>query len=159
MKSTILLPVLVLIGILSTSSRVITVQERYMEQYKYMAISEMNRSGIPASIKLAQGILESQAGRSELAVNANNHFGIKCKSNWSGETYQYKDDDLDENGELIHSCFRMYGSGEQSYIDHTDFILNRPRYKSLFSLPKNDYKAWAMGLKKCGYATDPNYGT
>jgi len=158
MKSTILLPVLVLIGILSTSSRVITVQERYMEQYKYMAISEMNRSGIPASIKLAQGILESQSGRSELAVNANNHFGIKCKSNWSGETYQYKDDDLDENGELIHSCFRMYGSGEQSYIDHTDFILNRSRYKSLFSLPKNDYKAWAMGLKKCGYATDPNYG-
>ena len=85
--------------------------------------------------------------------------GIKCKSNWSGETYQYKDDDLDENGELIHSCFRMYGSGEQSYIDHTDFILNRSRYKSLFSLPKNDYKGWAMGLKKCGYATDPNYAT
>jgi hypothetical protein len=131
----------------------------YIEQFKSIAISEMNRTGIPASIKLAQGIMESMSGRSELAVNANNHFGIKCKPGWDGETYQYKDDDLDESGELIHSCFRKYTAAENSYIDHSEFLTRRKRYKVLFDYDKSDYISWAKGLQACGYATDPNYAT
>lgn len=139
------------------STRPVTVQERYIEQFKWMAIEEMQRTGIPASIKMAQALHESQSGKSELAINANNHFGIKCKSNWTGETYQYKDDDKDSLGNIIFSCFRSYSTAMDSYYDHSDFIKYRPRYKELFNLPKNDYKAWAYGLKRCGYATDPNY--
>ena len=148
---------IILAGIFGGSFRPISVQELYMDQYKYVAISEMQRSGIPASIKMAQGIMESMAGRSELAVQANNHFGIKCKGTWTGETYLYQDDDLDSSGQLIHSCFRMYPSAVDSYIDHTDFILGRSRYKELFNYSKFDYESWALGLKKCGYATDPLY--
>ncbi len=139
------------------STRPISNQEKYIEQYKDVAISEMERTGIPASIKMAQALLESQSGLSELALHANNHFGIKCKNDWTGGSYYYQDDDKNEDGEIIHSCFRLYSSPLDSYKDHSDFLLNRPRYKDLFNLPKTDYVAWAQGLKKCGYATDPIY--
>lgn len=139
------------------SNRSVSVQERYIEQYKQVAIIEMDRSKIPASIKMAQALFESQSGRSELATQANNHFGIKCKNTWSGDTYQYKDDDLDKEGNLTYSCFRSYSSAIDSYKDHSDFLIGRSRYQELFSLPIDDYKAWAYGLKKCGYATDPLY--
>jgi flagellum-specific peptidoglycan hydrolase FlgJ len=139
------------------STRPISNQEKYIEQYKDVAISEMERTGIPASIKMAQALLESQCGLSELALHANNHFGIKCKNDWTGGSYYYQDDDKNEEGEIIHSCFRLYSSALDSYKDHSDFLVNRSRYKELFSLPKTDYIAWAQGLKKCGYATDPIY--
>ncbi len=121
----------------------------YIDKYNAMAIKKMKDYGIPASITLSQGILESAAGTSELARNANNHFGIKCHSTWKGKTY-YKDDDKKDE------CFRVYNSVEDSYNDHSDF-LKRPRYASLFTLNPTDYKSWAHELKKCGYATDPNY--
>ncbi len=139
------------------SSRPVSMQEIYIEQYKLVAISEMERSGIPASIKMAQALLESGSGKSELAKNANNHFGIKCKNNWTGGIYYYHDDDRNSEGELIASCFRLYPDALDSYRDHSDFLVNRPRYKELFSLEKTDYVGWAQGLKRCGYATDPNY--
>ena len=141
----------------SFSFRTMNTKEMYLEQFKFIAISEMQRSGIPASIKMAQGMMESQAGRSELAMNANNHFGIKCKSTWNGATYLYIDDDKDTAGNLTHSCFRMYNSAEDSYVDHTEFIIGRSRYKELFSLSKFDFESWANGLKRCGYASDPLY--
>ena len=117
----------------------------------------MNRVGIPASVKLAQAIVESNAGRSNLAVNSNNHFGIKCKSYWTGLQYYHKDDDLDKNGKLIESCFRAYQNIENSFRDHSDFLRNSGKYDILFSLDKTDYKGWAWGLKSCGYATDRSY--
>ena len=148
---------LLILGFCFMNTRTVSVQERYMDRYKFIAKEEMKRAGIPASIKMAQGIMESMAGRSELAVNANNHFGIKCKSNWPGQTYFYKDDDYDTSGNLVESCFRLYPSPEESYFDHSEFLRNRSRYKSLFDLSISDYKGWAQGLKKCGYATDPMY--
>lgn len=147
----------IVVGFTFISTRSVSVQERYIEQYKQIAISEMERSKIPASIKMAQALFESQSGRSELATQANNHFGIKCKTTWSGDTYQYKDDDLDKEGNLTFSCFRSYSSAIDSYKDHSDFLIGRSRYQELFSLPMDDYKSWAYGLKKCGYATDPLY--
>jgi len=129
----------------------------YVETYKDLAVVEMHRSGIPASITLAQALHESQTGRSDLAIYANNHFGIKCKSYWVGKTYNHKDDDFDANGNLIKSCFRSYDSAIDSYIDHTNFLVQSAHYAELFSYDKKDYKQWAKGLKKCGYATDPNY--
>ena len=128
----------------------------YIEQYKPIAISEMQRTNIPASITLAQGIVESRHGTSTLAKASNNHFGIKCKSNWEGPTYYHKDDDF-QNGKLVNSCFRSYADPVQSYFDHSDFLLDNPRYKPLFRLQKTDYKGWAKGLKTCGYATDNKY--
>jgi len=127
-----------------------TVQEAYVRKYCSLAISEMNRTGIPASITLAQGLLESSAGQSALAVKGNNHFGIKCHSDWNGRK-MYKDDDA------INECFRVYPTVEQSYQDHSDFLRYRDRYKLLFELNPQDYKAWAEGLKAAGYATDPAY--
>lgn len=156
MKFYLLLSI-VCVSFLSLATSPAKPELNYIEQFKSIAISEMNRTGIPASIKLAQGIMESMAGRSELAVNANNHFGIKCKPGWDGETYQYKDDDLDEAGTLIHSCFRKYTTAEISYIDHSEFLTKRKRYKALFEFPKSDFISWARGLQACGYATDPNY--
>ena len=132
-------------------------REAYIELYKHIAIEEMNRSGIPASIKLAQGILESASGASTLAVKANNHFGVKCGSRWAGATYYHFDDDYDRNGNLIKSCFRKYQSPEESYKAHTEFLMSGARYEFLFSYPKTDYKNWARGLKKAGYATNPQY--
>ncbi len=124
--------------------------ETYIEQYKDIAISEMKRTGVPASITLAQGILETENGNSELVKKSNNHFGIKCKNNWYGERVSHDDD---ANGE----CFRSYTKAEDSYRDHSDFLRNSKRYSSLFSLDAADYEGWAKGLKNAGYATNPHY--
>lgn len=135
-------------------------RKAYIQKYKKIAIEEMARAGIPASIKLAQGILESGDGKSSLATKANNHFGMKCGSAWKGGTYYLKDDDYDANGNLIKSCFRAYEKPEESYTAHSEFLRDprkRYRYGSLFSLQPKDYKAWAYGLKKAGYATNPRY--
>lgn len=121
----------------------------YIEAFKDVAIAEMNAYGIPASITLAQGILESGSGSSSLAKYANNHFGIKCTSDWKGKAY-YKDDDKSDD------CFRVYKDARESYKDHSEF-LKRNRYSFLFELDKNDYKNWAIGLKTAGYATNPKY--
>jgi len=133
------------------------VRNQYIEFYKDLAINESHRSNIPVSIILAQGILESQAGESSLAMNSRNHFGIKCKSTWTGEKYYHKDDDYDANGNLTKSCFRVYDSVEDSYKDHSNFLINRERYSSLFKLKQDDYVGWAIGLQKCGYATNQSY--
>lgn len=124
--------------------------QRYIATYKDLAMAEQQRSGIPAAITLAQGILESGAGESELAVNAANHFGIKCKSTWTGETYNHDDDLKDE-------CFRKYTSAEASFRDHSEFLKSSGRYEPCFAQSTTDYAAWAMQLKKCGYATSPTY--
>lgn len=121
----------------------------YIETFKNIAIEEMNINGIPASITLAQGILESGSGNGDLAKYANNHFGIKCTSEWKGQAY-YKDDDK------VDDCFRVYKDAVDSYKDHSAF-LKRKRYSFLFELDKNDYKNWALGLKAAGYATNPKY--
>ena len=126
-----------------------TPQEEYIRKYAPVAVREMYRSGVPASITLAQGLLESAAGKSELAVSGNNHFGIKCHD-WTGKK-MYHDDD--RRGE----CFRVYKSADESFVDHSDFLRYRDRYKPLFDNDVTDYKAWAHGLKKAGYATDPSY--
>jgi len=131
------------------------IAEAYINQYKDIAVSEMHRSGIPASIKLAQGLLESDWGRSNLATEANNHFGIKCGNSWTGGSF-FKEDDDYQDGKLISSCFRKYGDAAQSYVDHTTF-LSKPRYVDLFELDPKDYKSWAKGLRKAGYATDKKY--
>lgn len=130
----------------------------YIARYKDIAIQEMQRTGIPASIKLAQALQESGAGTSELAVKANNHFGIKCASDWTGETYGRIDDDKDAFGNPIKSCFRVYKNGEESFIAHSEF-LKRPYYKNLFKLEATDYRGWAQGLLDAGYATDRQYAT
>ena len=123
---------------------------QYIETYAPLAIKEMNRTGFPASIKIAQGIHESGAGRSNLVSRSNNHFGIKCKSSWEGEKV-YHDDD--EEGE----CFRKYESAEASYIDHSDYLKSQSRYAFLFEYEADDHVSWAWGLKKAGYATSPVY--
>lgn len=136
------------------------VQLNYIERYKDIAIREMERAGVPASIKLAQGILESNAGRSTLARRANNHFGIKCGPNWQGRTVFKEDDDYDENGRLIRSCFRGYRNAEASYIAHSEFLRDPQkafRYGFLFRLDPRDYRRWANGLKQAGYATSATY--
>jgi LysM repeat protein len=122
---------------------------QYIESYKNVAMEEMRIYGIPASIKLAQGILESGFGNSDLAVKANNHFGIKC-SGWQGKTFIKDDDAKDE-------CFRSYNDAKQSWRDHSEFIKNRERYSSLFNLKQDDYKGWARGLLSAGYATNTRY--
>lgn len=122
----------------------------YIDKYKDLAISEMKRTGIPASITLAQGMIESDYGRSRLAVQANNHFGIKCHNDWKGPTITHHDDKRNE-------CFRKYRKAEESYYDHSDFLKSGSRYKFLFDLDRTDYKGWARGLKKAGYATNPDY--
>jgi len=122
----------------------------YINKYQLLAIEEMARSGIPASIKMAQACLESGNGNSELAIKSNNHFGIKCKSNWRGQKIYYDDDRKNE-------CFRKYKSVEDSYIDHTNFLMSNERYAFLFQLSHDDYKGWARGLKRAGYATARHY--
>lgn len=121
----------------------------YIQRFKGIAVTEMNRYGIPASITMAQAILESGIGKSDLAKYANNHFGIKCTSDWNGKGY-YKDDDKKDD------CFRVYKNPEESFRDHSEF-LKRKRYAFLFELDKNDYVGWAKGLKTAGYATNPKY--
>lgn len=134
--------------------------QNYVEQFKASAILEMQRGGVPASITLAQGILESGAGTSELATNANNHFGIKCGNNWNGKTYKKKDDDRDENGNIIESCFRKYNEVVESYLDHAEFLRDPKkeyRYGFLFKLDRTDYKGWAEGLEASGYSSSDTY--
>lgn len=121
----------------------------YIMQYRDIAISEMNRTGIPASITLAQALLESGIGESLLAIEGNNHFGIKCHD-WTGPSLRYTDDAPNE-------CFRKYNSVYQSYLDHSDFLTGRKRYQILFTYDRADFKRWAKGLKRCGYATNPKY--
>lgn len=125
-----------------------TVQQ-YIDRFKAISILEMNKNGIPASITLAQGLFESGNGNGELARVANNHFGIKCTSDWKGRSY-YKDDDQ------VNDCFRVYDNADDSFRDHSEF-LKRKRYAKLFELDKNDYVGWANGLKEAGYATNPKY--
>jgi len=122
----------------------------YIATYQSIAISEMNRTGVPAAIKLAQGIHETTAGTSDLVKRSNNHFGIKCKSSWTGEKVSHTDDAPNE-------CFRKYDDPFQSYRDHSDFLKSSSRYASLFKLDPLNYEAWAYGLKKAGYATNPKY--
>lgn len=122
---------------------------QYISRYKDIAIEEMHRHGIPASIKLAQGLLESGNGTSALARNSNNHFGIKCTSDWSGGKTYHNDD-------AENDCFRVYRMPEESFRDHSQFLLRR-RYENLFKLNPSDYKGWARGLKDAGYATNPRY--
>ena len=124
--------------------------EDYIKKYRELAVKEMKKYHIPASITLAQGLLESGAGQSELARKSNNHFGIKCGSDWRGKSVRYDDDARNE-------CFRAYKHPEQSYEDHSKFLVSRPRYAGLFKLKITDYKGWAKGLKKAGYATNPRY--
>lgn len=123
---------------------------QYIAEYRDLAISEMQRTGVPASIKLAQGIHETTAGTSALVRKSNNHFGIKCKSNWTGPSVSHDDDARGE-------CFRKYDRSADSWKDHSDFLKGSPRYASLFDLDPMDYKDWAYGLKKAGYATNPRY--
>lgn len=127
-----------------------SVRLEYIAKYKELAIRQMKKYKIPASIILAQACLESADGRSTLATKANNHFGIKCHSSWKGKTYRRDDDRRNE-------CFRKYPTIEDSYKDHSEFLKNGKRYSKLFSLPLRDYRKWAKGLKEAGYATDPHY--
>ncbi len=143
----IILGVLILVNIVSNAQ---LSRKDYIKKYYKIAVREMYETGIPASITLAQGMLESNNGNSMLAVKANNHFGIKCHSSWKGKKV-YKDDDK------RHECFRKYKTAEESYIDHSKFLVNQKRYQFLFSLKPGDYKGWAKGLKKAGYATNSKY--
>jgi LysM repeat protein len=131
-------------------NKTITETDKYINTYKYVAIKEMQRARIPASITMAQAILESSVGNSYIAKMGNNHFGIKCGSSWNGETVYYDDDQENE-------CFRGYKSVDESFIDHSNFLTSSPRYVSLFKLEITDYRSWANGLKEAGYATRPNY--
>ena len=133
----------------AVSAQTITIEE-YVNTYKEIAIKEMIRTGVPASITLAQGIVETESGNSKLVKKSNNHFGIKCKETWTGPSVSHDDDAPGE-------CFRKYENPEQSYVDHSDFLRTRKHYNFLFGLDPADYKAWAYGLKKAGYATNPAY--
>lgn len=153
MKKIFVLITLLNVALLNSVAQTAGVKERteaYINSYKDLAIQEMIRTGVPASIKLAQGILESQFGESTLAKNANNHFGIKCKTEWTGDKV-FQDDDA--KGE----CFRVYKSAEESYRDHSDFLKTRPHYSFLFKLELTDITGWAYGLKRAGYATNKTY--
>lgn len=146
MLSTIII-LLLAISLPTTASA--DIYSEYIATYSGMAVEQQRQYGIPASITLAQGLLESSAGRSTLATEGNNHFGIKCHKEWNGKTMLRDDDAADE-------CFRVYDSAAESYADHSRF-LTRQRYEPLFRLDPTDYTAWARTLRKCGYATDPNY--
>ena len=124
--------------------------EDYIKEYREVAVEEMRRYHIPASITLAQGLLESGAGQGTLARKSNNHFGIKCGGDWRGKTVKHDDDARNE-------CFRVYKNAKESYRDHSKFLAGRSRYAALFKLNITDYKGWAHGLKKAGYATNPRY--
>ena len=140
-----------LLGIFSLQAQTRNKQyEEYIKKYRDIAVEEMKKYHIPASITLAQGLLESGAGQSALARKSNNHFGIKCGSDWKGKSVRHDDDERNE-------CFRAYKHPKQSYEDHSKFLVSRPRYASLFKLKITDYKGWAKGLKKAGYATNPRY--
>jgi flagellum-specific peptidoglycan hydrolase FlgJ len=139
--------------VIESTSRTVVSKDligNYILKHKDIAMNNMKIYGIPASIILAQGILESGAGKGDLAVNANNHFGIKCHTGWEGESIRHDDDSSQE-------CFRKYDEAGESFKDHALFLTSRSRYASLFLLAKGDYQSWAVGLRKAGYATDPKY--
>ncbi len=138
-----------LLSQITFSQRIYSRQE-YIEMYRELAILEMQRTGVPASITLAQACLESSNGNSDLSRKSNNHFGIKCKTTWNGMRVYHDDDERNE-------CFRRYNSVEESFIDHSNFLSANPRYAPLFSLDITDYRGWAHGLKRAGYATNPRY--
>ena len=150
MKRLILVLTVLLSGVLTMSGQKLT-RQQYIEQYADIAVREMKATGIPASITLAQACLESGDGNSTLARMANNHFGIKCHG-WKGKSVKHTDDLPDE-------CFRSYDSADESFRDHSDFLRYRDRYASLFSLEPTDYKGWALGLQKAGYATAQTYAS
>jgi len=154
-RLTVLFLMLLAVCSCSVQKTAVTTQSKdaysaYIAQYGAMAVDQMKKYGIPASITLAQGLLESDAGRSTLATKCNNHFGIKCHSDWTGRK-MYHDDDAKQE------CFRCYKDAEDSYRDHSLFLVNGSRYQSLFKLGSTDYKGWARGLKAAGYATSPTY--
>ncbi len=149
MTKRILITYILLLIIGNSNAQKLT-QQQYVEKFKTIAIAEQQRSGVPAAITLAQGVLESESGNSYLAVDGKNHFGIKCKTEWTGEKL-YKDDDERQE------CFRKYNTDEESYTDHSNFLKYRPYYKACFAVDVKDYKAWAICLKKSGYATERNY--
>lgn len=146
----LLTTILMMFAVLAATAQNRTTPREYIEKYKHLAIADMEKYGIPASVKMAQAILESDSGNSRLATQANNHFGIKCKSTWQGKTIDHDDDAPGE-------CFRKYTSAKESFDDHAQFLSNSTRYERLFALDPMDYKAWAKGLKDCGYATSPVY--
>lgn len=150
MKKSLAVLFLLVVVFVSYAAPADSPQERYIEKWAPTAVREMYRSGVPASITLAQGLLESGFGNSPLATEGNNHFGIKCHSDWKGKSMK-KDDD--SKGE----CFRVYDDAEESFRDHSDFLRYQDRYKFLFDFDTKDYESWAYGLKKAGYATDPSY--
>jgi len=129
----------------------------FIQTFQDIAVAEMQRTQIPASITMAQAIIESAWGNGVLARSSNNFFGIKCKKNWEGATYYIEDDDYNSKGSLMKSCFRAYETIEESFVDHSDFLVGNPRYAELFKLSPKDYIGWAYGLKACGYATDAFY--
>ena len=131
-------------------------RQAYIDRYSALAVIEMERTGVPASIKLAQAVLESRWGTSVLARQANNHFGIKCGGHWTGETFYRKDDDY-VRGKLVPSCFRAYSSTYESFVAHSNFLISNSRYAGLFALKRTNYKGWAKGLKNAGYATAKHY--
>jgi hypothetical protein len=147
-KKLFLLGALLVLGVAINAQK--QTRQEYIDKYKDIAIEEMKRAGIPASVTLAQGLLESDNGNSTLAVKANNHFGIKCHKSWSGETFIHSDDRPNE-------CFRKYKNAEQSFRDHSDFLLQHSRYAFLFEIDPTDYKKWCKGLKDAGYATNKHY--
>lgn len=152
MKRVMLSAGLLFSGVLVTAQHINHTTEDYIDLWKNTAVEQMHEHKIPASITLAQGILESGNGNSKLARQANNHFGIKCHENWNGGTF-YQDDDK------ANECFRSYQNAGESYKDHSKFLTGRPRYANLFTLSITDYKGWATGLKSAGYATNPKYAT
>ncbi len=150
MKKSILIVIFFLSGCCFLRAQTRQTREEYIDRYKHIAVAHMERYGIPASITLAQGILESDCGNSRLSRSSNNHFGIKCKRDWTGNRVFHDDDARGE-------CFRAYGSVEASYEDHARFLDAQPRYDSLFVYAADDYRSWARGLKAAGYATAPDY--
>ena len=151
-KKILLAGAVLAISLTMSAQQQTTTRAEYIEKYAPLAVEQQTLYGIPASITLAQGLLESANGNSRLAREANNHFGIKCGSSWDGESIRHDDDAAQE-------CFRAYSSPEESYIDHSLILLERRWYRPLFDLNPMDYKAWAHGLKKAGYATNPHYAT
>ncbi len=151
-REIIIIASLLLLSVASGFAQSRQTRQEYVARYSHIAIAHMEKYGIPASITMAQGIVESDSGNSELSTKSNNHFGIKCKSSWTGRTVFYDDDAKGE-------CFRAYRTVEASYEDHAVFLDSSPRYDSLFAYSSSDYKSWARGLKAAGYATAPHYAT
>jgi flagellum-specific peptidoglycan hydrolase FlgJ len=157
MQSKTVLSIIVLISIFAHLSWTRPQKSEVITRFSAFAIEEMHMYGIPASIKIAQAIVETNWGQSPLALHANNYFGIKCKETWDGPTFMHPDDDRDAKGKIIPSCFRAYDGMQSSFRDHSIFLSTRRYYTDLFKLSKTDYIGWAHGLKKSGYASDPKY--